>query len=198
MSVRPSAPASSHARAIDTISVTLGLSLINTGFVVTAFTARVTSAADSADVPKAIPPLCTLGQETLTSMMPTCSSLSILAQHSQYSSNEKPLILAMIGLWKRWRKAGNSRSITLSIPGFCKPTEFIIPELHSAIRGVGLPKRASRVVPLKEIEPRISRSYTADISSPKPNVPLAGITGLSNPTPHNVVDKSFTIISPPS
>ena len=34
------------------ISVTLGESFINTGFVVTFFTALVTSAADSGDVPK--------------------------------------------------------------------------------------------------------------------------------------------------
>ena len=43
MSVSPSAPPSSHALAMDTISVTLGLSFIYTGFVVTAFTALVTS-----------------------------------------------------------------------------------------------------------------------------------------------------------
>ena len=52
----PSAPASSQALAMDTMSVTLGESLIITGFLVTALTARVTSAAASGWVPKLIPP----------------------------------------------------------------------------------------------------------------------------------------------
>ena len=76
----PSAPASSHARAIVTMSVTLGESLMKTGFVVTAFTARVTSAAASGQVPNDMPPCRTLGHETLTSISPTCSCLSMRSQ----------------------------------------------------------------------------------------------------------------------
>ena len=76
----PSAPAASQAFAIAAISVTFGLNFIYTGFVVTAFTARVTSAADSGLVPKLIPPPCTFGQEIFTSSQPTCSSLSSNAQ----------------------------------------------------------------------------------------------------------------------
>ena len=76
----PSAPASSHARAIATMSVTLGESLMKTGFVVTAFTARVTSAAHSGDVPNDMPPWRTLGHETLTSISPIPSSRSIRSQ----------------------------------------------------------------------------------------------------------------------
>src|SRR5574344_68048 len=45
-SVRPSAPASSTAFAIETMSVTFGLSLMNRGFLVAALAAAVTSAAD--------------------------------------------------------------------------------------------------------------------------------------------------------
>ena len=52
----PSAPASSQAFAIDTISVTFGESLIITGLVVTFLTAFTTSAALSGFVPKLIPP----------------------------------------------------------------------------------------------------------------------------------------------
>ena len=70
----PSAPASSHARAIATMSVTLGESLMKTGFVVTAFTAH------SGDVPNDMPPCRTLGHETLTSISPTCSCLSMRSQ----------------------------------------------------------------------------------------------------------------------
>ena len=70
----PSAPARSHARAIATMSVTLGDSLMTTGL------ARVTSAAASGDVPNDIPPCRTLGHETFTSISPTCSSRSIRSQ----------------------------------------------------------------------------------------------------------------------
>ena len=114
----PSAPASSHAFAMETMSVTLGLSFIYTGFVVTAFTAFVTSAAASAEVPKAIPPLCTFGQLTFTSIIPTWSSLSILSQQYAYSSTENPLILATTFLLKHFFNLGSSSAMTLSIPGF--------------------------------------------------------------------------------
>ena len=69
-SVSPSAPASSHALAIDTISVTLGLSFMNTGLPGQAFfAAAVTCAAAAGSVPNAMPPLCTLGHEMFTSTM---------------------------------------------------------------------------------------------------------------------------------
>ena len=80
MRLMPSAPASSQAFAMDTMSVTLGESLTNTGLVVTAFTALTTSAADSGQVPKLMPPPWTLGQLTLTSSQPTCSSRSSRSQ----------------------------------------------------------------------------------------------------------------------
>ena len=72
----PSAPASSQAFAIDTMSVTFGESLAMAGFVVTAFTALITLAAASGSVPKLMPPPWTLGQLILISSHPTCSSLS--------------------------------------------------------------------------------------------------------------------------
>ena len=58
------------------MSVTFGVSLTITGFRVTAFTARVTSAAVPGSVPKLMPPPCTLGQLMLISSQPTQSSLS--------------------------------------------------------------------------------------------------------------------------
>ena len=129
-----------------------------TGFFVTAFTARVTSAAASGLVPKAMPPWRTLGQEMFTSRKATCSSASMRAQQATYSSREKPLMLAMMGLWKILRRAGSSSAITWSMPGFCNPTLLSMPSGHSAMRGRGLPKRASWVVPLKLREPRILMS----------------------------------------
>ena len=65
---------------METMSVTLGLSFMYTGFLVTAFTAAVTSAAALGSTPKLMPPLWTLGQEIFTSSQPTCSSLSSRAQ----------------------------------------------------------------------------------------------------------------------
>ena len=72
----PSAPASAQARAMAAMSVTLGLSFTNTGFCVTAFTARVTSAAQSGSVPKLMPPWETLGQLTLISSRPISGAWS--------------------------------------------------------------------------------------------------------------------------
>ena len=53
----PAAPASSQALAMPTMSVTFGLNFMKIGFFVTDITAFVTSAASSAEVPKAMPPL---------------------------------------------------------------------------------------------------------------------------------------------
>ena len=52
---------------------TLGVSLIITGFLVTALTALVTAAAAFGSVPKLIPPPWTLGQLIFTSSHPTSS-----------------------------------------------------------------------------------------------------------------------------
>ena len=118
MRLTPSAPASSQARAMAATSVTLGLSFMKTGFLVTALTALVTSAAASGLDPKAMPPPWTLGQEMLTSSHPTCSSLSSRAQVWAYSSMEKPLTLAITGLWKNSFIRGSSSEMTFSTPGF--------------------------------------------------------------------------------
>ena len=45
------------------------------------------------------------------------------------------------------------------MPGFCRPTALSIPPGVSAMRGAGLPKRGSRVVPLTLIAPRQFMSY---------------------------------------
>ena len=63
MSERPSAPAFSQAAAMETMSVTFGVSLTMMGFATAAFTSRVTSAAPSQGVPKPMPPPWTLAQD---------------------------------------------------------------------------------------------------------------------------------------
>src|SRR5699024_3989506 len=133
---------------------TLGESFKITGFFVTAQTALVTSAAASGQVPKLMPPPWTLGQEILISNQPICSTASSFSTTWTYSSTEKPETLAITGLWKIFCSAGSSSASTWSTPGFWRPTALSIPAGHSAIRGVGLPNRGCRVVPLKEKEPR--------------------------------------------
>ena len=134
-----SAPAPSQARAMAAMSVTLGESLIHSGFFVTRRTRPVMRAAASGVVPKAMPPPWTLGQLMLISIQPTSGHASIFSTHWTYSSSEKPLMLAITGLRKHWRILGISSPITLSMPGFCRPMALIRPEGHSAMRGVGLP-----------------------------------------------------------
>ena len=148
--LRPSAPASAQALAMATMSVTLGDSFMITGLVVTAFTARVTSAAQAGSVPKLMPPWWTLGQEMLTSSQPTCAQPSSMAQVWTYSSTENPETLAITGLWKIFAMFGSSSATTFSTPGFCSPTAFSMPAGASAMRGSGLPSRGCSVVPLKE------------------------------------------------
>ena len=89
-----------------------------------------------------------------TSNQPICSSSFNFSQTLTYSSVEKPQMFATTFLLKTSLSLGNSSEITLSTPGFCRPTEFIRPLVHSAILGVGLPNLGSKVVPLKEKEPR--------------------------------------------
>ena len=61
------------------------------------------------------------------------------------------------------------------------------------MRGVGLPKRLSAVVPLKDRLPKMLMSYYGVNSCPKPYVPLAGMTGLSSVTPDRETRKSLLL-----
>ena len=91
-----SVPASSTALAMETMSVTLGESLVMTIFSELALTCATTSAAASGQVPKTMPPSLTLGQEILISTASTPSTLSFFAT-SPYSSGEWPYILTITG-----------------------------------------------------------------------------------------------------
>ena len=57
-------------------------------------------------------------------------------------------------------------SMTASTPGFWRPIELSIPPGVSVTRGVGLPMRARRVVPLQQIPPSRSTSTTSPYSTP--------------------------------
>ena len=95
---RASAPAASTALATATMSVTLGVSFTIRGFFTASRTAAVTSAAHLGSVPKLMPPPWTLGQLMLSSIQPTWGQTSKRRQVSTYSSTEKPLTFARIGL----------------------------------------------------------------------------------------------------
>ena len=79
---------------------------------------------------------------------------------------ENPLIFAIIGFVNIFIKFGISFSMTLSRPGFCKPTALSIPLAVSAIRGVSLPSLGSKVMPLMEMEPNLFKSYKSAYSCP--------------------------------
>src|SRR3954471_15257894 len=74
-------------------------------------------------------------------------------------------------------------STTASTPGFCSPIELSIPPGVSVTRGVGLPIRALRVVPLQQIPPSRSTSTTSPYSTPYPNVPEATRIGFGSTSP---------------
>ena len=176
-----SAPAASTAFAISVISVTLGESLTTSGFLVACRTAAVMRSAESQCTPNAAPPFFTFGQEIFSSIMWTSvwSSRSAIVTHS---SMVEPAMLARItvSLVSRY---GSSRSIKASMPGFCKPTEFSMPDGVSAIRGEGLPGRGVMVVPLVAIPPTLESGNSSSYSCPYPNTPEAGIIGFLNGTP---------------
>ncbi len=67
---RPSAPASSTARATATTSGAFGVSFTMTGLSVSCLTARVTSAASPGSQPNSIPPF-TFGHDTFSSYATT-------------------------------------------------------------------------------------------------------------------------------
>ena len=161
MRVSPSAPPSTTACAMATISVTFGVSLTNSGLRMTAFTAETTSFAVSGCTPNSIPPLCTLGQLMFNSIAQICGWIASFCATSTYSSREKPATFAIMPLRETAASLGSSSAMTLSTPGFCKPTALSIPEALSAMRGRGLPNRASRVVPFRAMVPKKSGSRTS-------------------------------------
>ena len=89
----------------------------------------------------------------------TLGALEIPLETAAYSCFENPATLAMIGRFGySLCNQGNFSERTASSPGFCRPIAFSIPAGVSATRGVGLPKRGSRVVALIMIDPKRSKS----------------------------------------
>ena len=120
-----SAPLSSEILAKSGIDPTFGESFTISGFFVTFLTLLITSFALSGSVPKAMPPSLTLGQDIFSSIIGTSVSSRISAP-STYSSTECPPRFAMATV-SCSNKYGSSISTKYSMPGFCRPIEFIIP-----------------------------------------------------------------------
>ena len=89
----------------------------------------------------------------LTSISPTCSSASIRAAVPELL-DRKTADIRDHRLMEILPDPGQFLGDDRLDAGFCRPTALSIPPSHSAIRGVGLPNRGWRVVPLKEKEPR--------------------------------------------
>ena len=70
-----------------------------------------------------------------------------------------------------------------SIPGFCSPIAFSMPEAVSAMRGVGLPGHGTSATPLVTTAPSFERSKNSPYSMPDPKVPEAVMTGFLSTTP---------------
>ena len=175
---KASAPASSTALAIFTISVTFGDNFTITGLLVLAFTSLVTSAATSGSVPKANPSAFTFGQEILTSIASTPSTSNFLAimPNSSTLPAEKLTIKVVSGAFSF--TFGNTSDRNFSIPGFSRPMQFNMPAGVSAILKPGLPARGRGVIPFEIIAPTCFKSIKSSYSTPKPKVPEAPITGV--------------------
>ncbi len=152
-----SAPASSAAFAMATMSVTLGESFGMTGSEVACLTARTTLPTDAGSAPKCMPPRATLGQDTFSSMPATPGAASSTAAICAYSSIVSPAMLA-ITIAPRSRNRGRRSRTNTSIPGFSRPMELSIPQGVSAMRGGLLPARGRSVVPFTHTAPTISGS----------------------------------------
>ena len=182
-----SAPATSTALAICTISVTLGESLIMTGFEVCPLASFTTAAAAAGSVPKTMPPSFTLGQETFSSRAATPGTSSFWA-NTPYSSTVLPEIFTMTFM-PYFSMRGRVSLRKISTPGFSRPMQFSMPAppAVSVMRTPSLPRRGFKVVPFTITPPKRDRSTKSANSSPKPKVPEAVSTGAFISMPRRFV-----------
>ena len=123
-----------------------------------------------------------------------------LAATMAYSSTDPPETLAIIGNSGYFcRTAGIFSLATASTPGPANPTAFSTPSSSTAIRGSGFPTRGRGVAVLITIAPNLLRSTCwAKGVSPKPNVPLAGISGFFSASPGSLTANRLVVSINPS
>ncbi len=103
---------------------------------------------------------------------------------SSYSSNVEPETLAMKRVSLKSR-LGRILRTTWSVPGFCKPMAFSMPDEVSHTRCGGLPRRAFSVVPFSTTAPasRFENPSTRVYSSPNPTHPDSSTMGEAKSSP---------------
>ena len=151
---KPSAPASTTPRAIETISVTSGESfaMIGNSPPMVRLTPSITFLDASGSHAKTSPRFSTLGQEIFTSMALIPDTERNFRASVAYSSIVSPAIETIMRAFCSTNQ-GISFSINVSIPGPCRPIELSIPLGVSAIRGVALPSRALFIIDLVTTAP---------------------------------------------
>ncbi len=129
------------------------------------------------------PRVSTFGQERFSSSRWTASSA---ASRSATRANSSALRPTTLTATRAPASRRNWRSVlqNCSTPGFWRPMALSIPDGVSAIRGVGRPRRGSRLTDLVTTPPMPARSRKAAISRPKPKQPDAARTGVASGTPH--------------
>src|SRR5437870_5343952 len=181
-----SAPASAAARAIDTMSVTFGVSLTNRGRVHTARTAATTSLVSCGSTPK-MRPRSTLGQDTLSSTAATPSSRLSHSASVTNSRTVSPAMLTISGM-RSVRRNGRSFVTKPASPWLGRPCEFSHPPTVGTTWGYGWPGRGSSVTDFVTNAAKLGRSTTLCTSRPKPSGPGAARTGWANLMPATSTD----------
>ena len=176
-----------------------GAILTNRGRSVTLRHARITSAAPSGVEPHAAPPAAMLGQLTLISNPAAHGQSSQKSSRARtYSSVECPATwqITLVPASESSESQGPESAANDLTPGFCRPTEFIIPPGTSVMRGAGLPGQGSAAQPLVVMAPSLLTSMSSLNCQPYPNVPDAVLIGFFILTPPKSTD-IFTLLTRP-
>ena len=129
----------------------------------------MTSAAPSGVEPQAAPPAAMLGQLTLISKPAAQGQSSSKSSSARtYSSVEWPATwqITRVPFSARSASQGPDCSAKARTPGFCRPTEFIMPPRSSVMRGAGLPSHGSAAQPLVVMAPRAETSMGSENCQP--------------------------------
>ena len=147
------------------MSDVLGVSLIQSGFLITARQARTRSASTRGSVPNSMPPALMFGHETFISSASTPSRRSSPAPQATYSSKVVPKKFTSTRV-PHCRRYGSFSRSKPSTPTFSRPIELSMPDAVSQMRGVALPKRGVGEIPLVTRPPSARRSVSPSNSRP--------------------------------
>ncbi|GBC80147.1 hypothetical protein HRbin09_01377 [bacterium HR09] len=163
--VSASAPADNAASATASGLGALGESLTHRGRWVRGRKPLTSEAKSLGSCPNSMPPLFTLGQETLSSYAAIPSSFSSRSMTVAYSSSVSPKTFTTTHA-PRWRRVGSTSVQKASTPMFCRPMELIMPAGVSTMRGFGLPILGLGERPLVTTAPSASGGQKSTRSKP--------------------------------